>query len=243
LITGEKRKERLDRGIKVRTRGVYALSSLKELTYLALPRLVLILGLLLAPLLMPDLYWQRVICVASIYALLSISFDFLAHYTGLVSLGGALFIGLGGYIAGSLNEYFGLPPALTIPIATIVGALISTVLLLPCLPLRGIYFAIVTLMYPLLLARIIPAADILGGTDGIAGLTTFPNIWVSSYLIIGMTIIVLFALRRLVTEDYGLVLHSIKDNEQAVEASGINITPYKAQAVFPIKHKLYLSDQ
>jgi branched-chain amino acid transport system permease protein len=232
LITGEKRKERLDRGIKVRTRGVYALSSLKELTYLALPRLVLILGLLLAPLLMPDLYWQRVICVASIYALLSISFDFLAHYTGLVSLGGALFIGLGGYIAGSLNEYFGLPPALTIPIATIVGALISTVLLLPCLPLRGIYFAIVTLMYPLLLARIIPAADILGGTDGIAGLTTFPNIWVSSYLIIGMTIIVLFALRRLVTEDYGLVLHSIKDNEQAVEASGINITPYKAQAVF-----------
>jgi len=232
LATREKRKERIDRGIKVRTRGVYALSSVKELAYLVTPRLLLILGLLIAPLVMPDLYWQRVICMICIYALLSLSFDFLAHFTGLVSLGGALFIGLGGYISGSLNAYLGLSPILSIPIATVVGALISTVLLLPCLPLRGIYFAIVTLMYPLLLARIIPALNILGGTDGISGIVKFPNIWVASYLVIGATIIAVFALRRLVTEDYGLVLHSIKDNDQAVQASGIDITPYKAQAVF-----------
>ncbi len=205
---------------------------MKELTYLIMPRLFLILGLLLAPLVMPDLYWQRVICMMCIFALLALSFDFLAHFTGLVSLGGALFIGLGGYISGFLNSYLGLSPIFSIPIATVVGALISTLLLLPCLRLRGIYFAIVTLMYPLLLARTIPALNILGGTDGIAGIKTFPNIWVASYLVIGVTIIALFALRRLVTEDYGLVLHSIKDNDQAVQASGIDIMPYKAQAVF-----------
>lgn len=205
---------------------------MKELTYLIMPRLFLILGLLLAPLVMPDLYWQRVICMMCIFALLALSFDFLAHFTGLVSLGGALFIGLGGYISGFLNSYLGLSPIFSIPIATVVGALISTLLLLPCLRLRGIYFAIVTLMYPLLLARTIPALNILGGTDGIAGIQTFPNIWVASYLVIGVTIIALFALRRLVTEDYGLVLHSIKDNDQAVQASGIDIMPYKAQAVF-----------
>lgn len=228
----ERRKERLDRGIKIRTRGVYALSSIKELAYLVIPRLLLILGLISAPLIMPDLYWQRVICMTCIFALLSLSFDFLAHFTGLVSLGGALFIGLGGYISGSLNAYLGLSPILSIPIATIFGALICTVLLLPCLPLRGIYFAIVTLMYPLLLARMIPAVDILGGTDGIAGIDIYPNIWFASYLVIGVTIITLFALRRLVTQNYGVVLRSIKDNDQAVQASGIDITPYKAQAVF-----------
>ena len=231
-MTKERRKERIDRGIKVRTRGVYALASPKELGYLVIPRLVLILGMLVAPVIMPDLYWQRVVCMTGLFALLSISFDFLAHFTGLVCLGGALFIGLGGYIAGSLNFYFGLSPFLSIPIATLAGALISTILLIPCLPLRGIYFAIVTLMYPLLLARIIPAVNILGGTDGLAGIATYPNIWTGSYLVIAATLVALFALRRLVTQDYGLVLHSFKDNHQAVEASGINITPLKAQAVF-----------
>lgn len=232
MTATERRRERLDRGIKVRAQGVYALASIKELAYLIIPRLGLILGLVLAPVLMPDLYWQRVICMTCIFALLALSFDFLAHSTGLVSLGGALFIGLGGYISGSLNSYLGISPILSIPLATIAGAFISTLILLPCLALRGIYFAIVTLMYPLLLARIIPAVNILGGTDGITGITTFPNIWVASYLVIGVTLIALFTLRRLVNEDYGLILHSIKDNEQAVQASGINITIYKAQAVF-----------
>ena len=41
------RKERLDRGIKVRTSGIYAISGAKEIGYLILPRLVLIVGLLL----------------------------------------------------------------------------------------------------------------------------------------------------------------------------------------------------
>ena len=171
-----RRKERLDRGIKVRTEGIYAVSSLREITYLLAPRLALILGLLILPLVMPNMYWQRVIAIMGIFALLSLIFDFLAHYVGIVNLGGALFIGLGGYISGVLNSYFGLSPALTIPIATLAGAAISTLLLLPCLPMRGIYFAIVSLMYPLLLARIITALNIFGGTDGIAGLTPFPTI-------------------------------------------------------------------
>ena len=227
-----RRKERLDRGIKVRTEGIYAISSPREMAYMLVPRLALILGLLILPLVMPNMYWQRVVAIIGIFALLAIAFDFLAHFTGLVCLGGALYIGTGGYIAGVLNSSFGLPPALTIPIGTLGGAIISTALLFLCLPLRGIYFAIVSLMYPLLLARIIEALGILGGTDGIVGLATYPNIWVDQYLIIGVVLIVVFALRRLVNEDVGLVLRGIKDNDQAVKASGISVTRYKAQAVF-----------
>jgi branched-chain amino acid transport system permease protein len=226
-----RRKERLDRGIKVRTEEIYAVSSLREIAYLIMPRLVLILGLLIIPLVLPR-YWQSVICYMCIFALLALAFDFLAHFVGIICLGGALFIGVGGYIAGVSNSYFGLSPALTIPIATLLGAVISTLLLLPCLPLRGIYFAIISLMYPLVLPRIIEALKLFGGTEGIAGLTTFPNIWVDQYLIIAVVLISVFALRRLVNEDIGLVLHGIKDNDQSVRASGINITWYKAQALF-----------
>ena len=169
------RRERLDRGIKVRSDGLYALMSWRELSYLTVPRLVLIVGMLILPFAMPGMYWQRVITIVCIYSLLALSFDFLAHYLGLVCLGGAFFVGTGGYIAAILNTSLGLPPLVTIPVATVAGAIICTLLLLPCLPLRGVYFAIVTLMYPLVLARIIEALDILGGTDGIMGLDSFSN--------------------------------------------------------------------
>ena len=228
----KRRKERLDRGIKVRSDGLYALMSWRELCYLVLPRLVLIVGMLILPLVMPSMYWQRVISNVCIYALLALSFDFLAHFVGLVSLGGAFFIGTGGYIAAILNTSFGLPPLLTIPLATIIGASFCTLLLLPCLPLRGVYFAIVTLMYPLLLARVIEALDILGGTDGVLGVESFLNRWMEHYVIIMMVLLFLFGVRRLVIKDIGLVLRAVKDNDQAVRASGISITYYKTIAVF-----------
>ena len=228
----KRRKERLDRGIKVRSDGLYALMSWRELGYLVLPRLVLIVGMLILPLVMPSMYWQRVISNVCIYALLALSFDFLAHFVGLVSLGGAFFIGTGGYIAAILNTSFGLPPLLTIPLATIIGASFCTLLLLPCLPLRGVYFAIITLMYPLLLARVIEALDILGGTDGILGVESFLNRWMEQYVIIMMVLLFLFGVRRLVIKDIGLVFRAVKDNDQAVRASGISITYYKTIAVF-----------
>jgi len=227
-----RRKERIDRGIKVRSDGLYALMSWREMAYLIAPRFILIAGLLALPLLMPGLYWQRVISIVCIYAMVAISFDFLAHYVGLVCLGGAFFIGVGGYIAGIFNAYFGMPPLVTIPLAAIAGGAFCTLLLLPCLPLRGVYFAIVTLMYPLFMARIIEAFDLFGGTDGILGIDSFPSAFTEQYFVVGILLVFVFGLRRLVTTDMGLIFTAVMDNDQAVRASGINITYYKALAVF-----------
>jgi branched-chain amino acid transport system permease protein len=230
--TTQRRKERIDRGIKVRTDGLYALMSWRELAYLIAPRLVLIGGLLLLPLVLPGMYWQRVVSIVCIYALLALSFDFLAHYVGLVSLGGAFFVGVGGYLSALFNTGWGLSPLVTIPMATVLGAVVCTVLLLPCLPLRGVYFAIVTLMYPLFLARVIEALNIFGGTDGIMGIDSLPSAWMEQYGVIVVLLAFLFAIRRLVNTDLGLVLRAVKDNDQAVKASAMNITHYKAFAVF-----------
>jgi len=228
----QQRKERIDRGIKVRCDSIYAMMSHRELSYLALPRLILIAGMLILPLVVPSMYWQRVFTISCIYALLAISFDFLAHYVGLVSLGGAFFVGIGGYLAAMANTSLGLSPWLTVPLATLVGGGLCTLLLLPCLPLRGVYFAIVSLMYPLFLARVIEALDILGGTDGIMGIDSFSNRWVEQYFIICILLLILFGVRRLVNMDIGLVLRGVKDNDQAIRASGISVTFYKSVAVF-----------
>lgn len=227
-----RRKKRIDRGVKVRSDGIYAVSSLKELMFLLAPRLVLVVGLLLAPLIVPGLYWNRVICLVGVFGLLAISLDFLANTAGLVCLGMAFFVGVGGYLSGILNVYFGLPMALTMPVATVAGAFICTFALLPCLPLHGIYFAVVSLIYPLVAERVIAATGIFGGTDGITDVTMLSNIWVNQYIVLGAVLICTFALRRLVNEDIGLIFRGIKDNDQAIRASGMSIMYYKAVAVF-----------
>jgi branched-chain amino acid transport system permease protein len=139
---------------------------------------------------------------------------------------------VGAYVTALLNTELGLPPVVTIPLATVLGAAICTVILFPCLPLRGVYFAIVSLMFPLLAARVIEALDVFGGTDGIIGVDGFSNPWVERYLLVGAVLISVFVLRRMVVEDVGLVFRGVKDNDQAVRASAINVTAYKAVAVY-----------
>jgi len=227
-----RRLERIDRPIKVLSEDIYALGSLKTMLYVAAPRLLPALFVLFIPVLVPGDYFQRVATLAAIYGLLALSWDFIALSTGLVSLGQALFFGVGAYLAGLLNLHLGLPPFLTLLLATIIGATICTALLAPCLPLRGIYFAMTTLVYPLLMARTIEATAIVGGTDGLVGVASFPGVWSERYLILIFLLAAAFSLRRLMTTDFGLVLRSISDNDQAVRASGINLTYYKLIAVW-----------
>lgn len=229
----QKRKERVDRGLKVRTEGIYAISSFEEIFYLLGPRAVLVVGLLLLPFLLEAApYWKRVINVMCAYAIIAISFDFLSNFVGLVCLGGALFSGVGGYLAAIYNHHLSLPIYFSIPLATITGAIFCTLVLLPALPLRGVYFAIVTLMYPLLFSRIIEALNILGGTNGISGIQSFPDPYTEHYTVILALLFFLFGTRRLVNEDIGLVFRGVKDNDQAVKASGIDVTLIKIYAVF-----------
>ena len=156
------RRERIDRGIKARTEDIFALLSFREAAYLFAPRAIPVLGLFVLSLTL-SMYWQKVLISTAIFALLDMSWDLLVS-SGMVSLGQALFFGVGAYIAGALNHWLGWPPFVTIPIATIGGGIICTALLVPVLRLRGIYFAMVTLVLPLMFVRIIEATKVLGGT-------------------------------------------------------------------------------
>jgi len=226
----QRRLERLDRGIKVRAEDVFALCSWREMLYLLSPRLIPILGFLVLPLVLSN-YWQKVLLSVAVFALLALSWDILAQ-TGMISLGQALFFGLGAYCSGILNHAFGFHPLLALPAATILGGLMSTAFLLPVLRLRGIYFSMVTLIIPLMPVRIVEATKIFGGTEGLSGITPLPSKWVELYLIVAVLLAALFGLRRLMNSDYGLVLKAIRDNDRSVTNAGINIYWFKAQALF-----------
>jgi branched-chain amino acid transport system permease protein len=226
----EFRKERIDRGIKARTEDVFALLSLREMIYLLAPRAILILGLFILTLTL-GIYWQKVLISTVTFALLAMSWDFLVS-AGMISLGQALFFGVGAYIAGILNHFLKWTPLVTIPIATLGGGVICALLLLPVLRLRGIYFAMVTLALPLMLVRVIEATKIFGGTEGLSGLTPLPSTKVELYLSLIILLAVFFIFRRLINSDYGLVLRGIRDNDRSVMSAGINIYWFKAQALF-----------
>jgi len=227
------RKERLDRGIKARCEDIFALASHREMLYLLLPRVVPVIILLSFPLLkgIVGLYWEKVLVITCAIGLLSLSWDLMAS-VGLVSLGQSLFFGVGAYITGFLNHSFGWPYFLTIPCGTVGGALFCAIFLLPVLRLRGVYFAIVTLTLPLLLTRFIEASKILGGNEGLSSLSPLPHLWFELYVPVLAVLVCLFGFRRLINEDYGLVLQGIRDNDLAVMSGAINIYKFKAHAVF-----------
>lgn len=226
------RRRRIDRGVKVRSESIYCVDSLKEILYLLAPRALLVLGVLALPLLVPGLYWKKVLCIVGIYGLLAVSMDFLANYVGLICLGTAFFVGVGGYVSGLLSVLFELPLWVTVPTATLFGGAFCTLAFLPCLRLRGVYFAVVSFVYPLAASKLVVATNSFGGTDGITGVGMFTNIWWSQYLILGLALLCTFGLRRLANEDVGIVFRGVRDNDQSIRAAGMSVTRYKSLALF-----------
>ena len=229
------RKERLDRGIKARCDDVFMLLSYEEILYTLLPRVLPVLVLNILPFALiasEEIYWQKVTVISCVIALLALSWDLLVSTVGFISLGQAIFFGVGSYLAGILNRYYGLSPILTIPAATIGGGIFCTVLLFPVIRLKGLYFSLITLAFPLMIVRIIEATAIFGGTEGLSSLSRFPNTWTESYLSVIALLVCLFGFRRLINSDYGLILRGIGENDRVVMSRGINIYWYKAQVLF-----------
>jgi branched-chain amino acid transport system permease protein len=228
--TVQHRRKRLDRGIKARADTIFVIASRRDTLYLLLPRVLPVIALLVLPFVLTG-YWGKVLVFACMYGLLALSWDFMAS-CGLFSLGQALFFGVGAYIAGALNFYFHLPPMITVPAATVGSGLLCAILLGPVVRLKGVYFAMITLMLPLLLLKMIDTTGILGGTHGLPSLSPFPSELLSTYLAIAGFLACLFVFRRVVDSDYGLVLRAIRDDDRAVMSGAINIYWRKIQAVF-----------
>ena len=95
MMAEKRRKERIDRGIKACTDDIYCISSLREISYLLLPRALPVIGVLLLMLLVP-LYWKKVLVITFIMAIMAVSWDFMAS-CGLTSLGQALFFAVASF--------------------------------------------------------------------------------------------------------------------------------------------------
>ncbi|UCH31051.1 MAG: branched-chain amino acid ABC transporter permease [Candidatus Bathyarchaeota archaeon] len=203
---------------------------------------LLFLTLLFIPFAIQNTYYLRILILANVLAIFAVSWDFLVGRTGQISLGHAIFFGIGGYITALLSssKFFGLPIFLTIPIAILAACIIALALGIPSLRVKGPYLALVTMSFPLILAALLkwyPLNHIFKGEFGIRGLPALvPRL---DWMTIGqqrvgeyyVTLILLFAasviLYKIANSKIGLVFVSILDDELASKACGINVTKYK----------------
>jgi branched-chain amino acid transport system permease protein len=171
----------------------------------------------------------EIIILANIYAVYVASWDILCGYTGQVSFGHALFIGGGAYTAALLNFYFQYPPWITIFSGGVAAALLGLIIGTPCLRLRGPYFALATFAaaaFPYGLTDVY--WEITGGLDGLYGIAPLWPTWEGKYYFSVLLTAVCCGLLYLGGRSKrGLILKSIREDEVAAMASGVNTTAYK----------------
>jgi branched-chain amino acid transport system permease protein len=189
-----------------------------------------------AALLVDNTYHQLIFTLVLVWACFGLSWNMLSGYTGLVSFGHAAFFGLGAYAAVLGQIYLGLTPWLMIPVSALIGAAAGLLVGLPTFRLRGHYFALAMLAYPLALLYVF---EWLGYQE-----VTFPMVRENAaaymqfsnpgmYTVVAMGMLVLFVLltRYVERTRFGMALIAIKQNEAAAEAAGIDTLRWKLKAI------------
>jgi branched-chain amino acid transport system permease protein len=183
-------------------------------------------------------YILRIFIQIGIYVLLTSSLNIVNGYTGLFSLGHAAFFGLGAYGSAILCTKLGVSFWLGLPTGIFIAGTVAFLFAKPILRLRGIFLALVTLGFSMIVMLIfLNWTGMTGGSLGIMRIPppSFFGIMFFRplpyyYLIVIMNIVVIFFLDRLVSSRFGLTLKAIREDERAAACSGIDIIHYKTVA-------------
>ena len=189
-----------------------------------------------AILLFDNAYHRLIITLVPIWAVLGLSWNLFSGYSGLISFGHAAFFGLGAYLVAIGAAQWGLSPWLGIPLAGGLGGLAGLLIGLPTFRLRGHYFALAMLAYPLALLSIF---DWLGyqeltlprRQDAPIAFMQFAGTHVLPLLSLALLVAAMLLTRWLERSPMHLALLAIKQDEAAAEASGINTRALKLKAM------------
>ena len=185
-------------------------------------------------------YYYQIVILVGINIILAVSLNLINGFTGQFSIGHAGFYAVGAYTSASVVYYGGpwfraatafLPQLAQDAVLLLLGILAAAVAAgiaglavgIPSLRLRGDYLAIVTLGFGEIIRVLILNIDTIGGSRGFSGIPQLSNFfWV--YLAVVVTIV---SIHNLVNSSYGRAFISIRDDEIAAEAMGVDTTRIK----------------
>jgi branched-chain amino acid transport system permease protein len=181
-------------------------------------------------------YYQLIMALVPVWAVMGLSWNLLSGYSGLVSFGHAAFFGLGAYFVALTQIHWGLLPWLTIPLAGALGAVAGLLVGIPTFRLRGHYFALAMLAYPLALLYVF---EWLGyqelalpmRRDAPLAYMQFDDHRVYAWLALGLMAGAMALTGLVERARFGLSLLAIKQDEAAAEAAGIDTLAWKLKAI------------
>lgn len=205
--------------------------------YLLLTAVFVILMLL--PLFL-DNYALGIFVMIFFWAYVGQSWNVLTGYTGHISLGHALYVGVGAYTSSYLAQTFGLSPWFGMLLGGIISGIIALMLgfLGFRFGIRGVYFVIMTIAFAEITRLIVSHIEALGSFTGIF-LDFNPSFWNFQfrgnipyyYISFGFMLASLVAVRLIETSKLGRFIVAIREDEEAAQALGVNTFKYNMIAI------------
>jgi branched-chain amino acid transport system permease protein len=164
---------------------------------------------------------QSIFVLMGINILMGWSF-YVILLSGQFSFGNAGFMALGAYSAGVATVKFGLPLAVGLLIAVVVGAAVGWLVGLPALRIRGVYLALATIAFAFLVENLFINLEYTGAQVGFYGMqgTTLP-------LVYGCVVALGLLLLRLQHSRLARALQAVRENEVVASTLGLNTTYLK----------------
>jgi ABC-type branched-subunit amino acid transport system ATPase component/ABC-type branched-subunit amino acid transport system permease subunit len=181
-------------------------------------------------------YYQLMLVLVPIWAVMGLSWNLFSGYTGLVSFGHAAFFGIGAYTVTIALVSFDLTPWLGIPLGMAAGVIAGVIIGYPTFRLRGHYFALAMLAYPMALLYVFVwlgyqevALPMKRDAPGLY--MQFGDYRVYIALAVGLLAASLLLSLLVERSRFGMSLLAIKQNEPAAEAAGIDTLRWKMRAI------------
>jgi branched-chain amino acid transport system permease protein len=170
-------------------------------------------------------FYVNTLFFIGINIILAVSLHLIIGITGQFSIGHAGFLAVGAYASAIITMKLQLPFGLALVVGGLAAAVAGLIIGIPTLRLKGDYLAIATLGFGEIVRIILLNIDYVGGASGlsVSHLTTWP--WIAGCMI--FTIVVI---NNFTNSTHGRACISIRENEIAADAMGINTTFYKVAA-------------
>jgi branched-chain amino acid transport system permease protein len=193
----------------------------------------LLLALLLAAPFTLGEYVMSQLQFICIYSIVGLGLMLLLGFTGQISLGHAAFLAIGAYTE-ALLQARGLPFLVSLPCAALLSAAVGWVVGLPALRLKGIYLAIATIAFNVIVEEVATRWEgLTGGNSGLhlkhvelLGLTLDDDAGFY-YLCLGLAIAAILAVMNLLRSPTGRAFVAIRDSEISAACMGVNLATYK----------------
>ena len=191
---------------------------------------------LVVGLLVQNQYYQLMLTLVLVWAIMGLSWNVFSGYSGLISFGHASFFGLGAYTVTLLLVKLDITPWIGIPIGMVVGVIAGVVIGYPTFRLRGHYFALAMLAYPLALLYIFEwlgyqEVPLPMKREAPAAFMQFADHRIYVALALGLLVLAMLASLWIERSRFGLSLNALKQNEAAAEAAGIDTWRWKMKAI------------